>query len=186
MSAPWWVSSIIVKVTSRKDWEYRAINQLEQVFQQGNQSRQAVQMLNNQDFTIQLFASLVPHKGTELAHELHRLTTAKYTRAPLRGELLDPGTSTVKERSRQKSSWDIKYKGVCTFDPLLLQRVTLQSKISNCLDDRFTPCPRQPVVFESQPTQSVLKRPVLLKNKVVHLCGSKRIVEEKWLNMFGN
>ncbi|KAF1775623.1 hypothetical protein GQ600_3898 [Phytophthora cactorum] len=62
-------------------------------------------MLNNQDFGIQLFASLVPHKSAEFARDLHRLATAEITRHPHRGELLDPGIPTVKERSRQKSSW---------------------------------------------------------------------------------
>ncbi|ETI47952.1 hypothetical protein F443_07931 [Phytophthora nicotianae P1569] len=62
-------------------------------------------MLNNQDFAIQLFASLVPHKSAELARDFHRLSTAGDTDSPHRGEMLDPGIPTVKEGSRQKSSW---------------------------------------------------------------------------------
>ncbi|EGZ16034.1 hypothetical protein PHYSODRAFT_389485, partial [Phytophthora sojae] len=91
--------------TSIKDWEYGAIDQLEQVFQRGDRGHQAVQMLNNRDFAIQLFASLVPHKGAEPAHDPRHLAAAGDARALHRGELLDPGISTVKERSRQKSSW---------------------------------------------------------------------------------
>ncbi|KAL3671736.1 hypothetical protein V7S43_003646 [Phytophthora oleae] len=105
MSAPWLVSSIIVEVTSIKDWEYGAINQLEQVFQRGSRGHQAVQMLNNRDFSIQLFASLVPHKAQSLRASSHHLTTGDDTSAPHQGELLDPGIPTVKEGSRQKSSW---------------------------------------------------------------------------------
>ncbi|EEY57703.1 uncharacterized protein PITG_00268 [Phytophthora infestans T30-4] len=92
-------------MTSKKDWEYGAIDQLEQIFQRSNRGHQAVQMLNNQDFSFQLFASLIPHKSAEFARDLNRLATAEDTHPPHRGELLDPGTSTVKERSRQKSSW---------------------------------------------------------------------------------
>ncbi|KAL7681094.1 hypothetical protein Plhal304r1_c059g0147091 [Plasmopara halstedii] len=103
MSAPWLVSSIIVEETSIKDWEYGAINQLEQVFLRGNECYQPVHMLNNQDFTFQLFASLVPHIGTEHERSFTAITQEKM-RAPHRGEMLDPGISTVKERSRQKSS----------------------------------------------------------------------------------
>jgi hypothetical protein len=45
-------------------------------------------------------------KDAEPALDPRSLATAGEARAPLRGELLDPGISTVKERSRQKSSWD--------------------------------------------------------------------------------
>ncbi|CEG47765.1 uncharacterized protein PHALS_05101 [Plasmopara halstedii] len=69
------VSSIIVEETSIKDWEYGAINQLEQVFL----------------------------RGTEHERSFTAITQEKM-RAPHRGEMLDPGISTVKERSRQKSS----------------------------------------------------------------------------------
>ena len=73
MSAPWLVSSIIVDVTSKKEWEYGAVDRLEQVFQRGDRGRQAVHLLNNRDFNIQLFASLFPHDCAELAHALNHL-----------------------------------------------------------------------------------------------------------------
>jgi hypothetical protein len=78
--ALWLFSSIMVARTCTEEWEYRAINRLEQL----SSGLPRGPMLDSRDFAVQLFASLFPYKRPGAA------PSRRTARARRRGEIARP------------------------------------------------------------------------------------------------